>query len=422
MQDVNNSKKTEDSPAPPDNTVVARDNFDVRVRRGKKKINGKLILTALGIFSALIAAVVIIIWIAVSNMNSNKQSDDSNVKADAALEPGRGKDDSMINHLKQKEKEDERSEDNKSPAATDNLPPAQIAPVSVNNSSESNPGSVVDIQPVQETGIFPVVARFKSDGLSAASAGGNQDIYSEQSDRELDEIRSFADMSVSEMNGGNYNQSEQGSDSGRPLLPDNGSVKTPVRAHLMPSRKYLVTHNTYARCALYTEIITDQPGLVECRLTEPLYSADGSVVIAYAGDKLTGEQKIEVRAGQSRVYTTWTELETASGVRAELNSLGAGRMGASGTEAWIDNHYQQRFGGAVMLSFVQDALQSAANTTQKSGNGYTVNNSEQNVQNMAEKALDNSINIPPTAYVLPGTVITVIVARDIDFSPVFSVR
>ena len=68
-----------------------------------------------------------------------------------------------------------------------------------------------------------------------------------------------------------------------------------------------------------------------------------------------------------------------------------------------------------MLSVLQDVLQAAANTTQKGGSssGYTVNNSEQNVENMASKALETTINIPPTGHVSPGTVLTVIVARDI---------
>ena len=34
---------------------------------------------------------------------------------------------------------------------------------------------------------------------------------------------------------------------------------------------------------------------------------------------------------------------------------------------------------------------------------------------MASKILDSTINIPDTGYVLPSTVITVILARDIDF-------
>ncbi|MFH7346883.1 TrbI/VirB10 family protein, partial [Pseudomonas syringae pv. tagetis] len=76
-------------------------------------------------------------------------------------------------------------------------------------------------------------------------------------------------------------------------------------------------------------------------------------------------------------------------------------------------HHMQRLGGAVMVSFNQDALQAASNTPQKSSGsgGYTVNNREQNVESMANNALDSTINIPDNAHLLPGTEITVIVAR-----------
>ena len=97
-------------------------------------------------------------------------------------------------------------------------------------------------------------------------------------------------------------------------------------------------------------------------------------------------------------------------------------MGSSGTDAYIDNHYGQRFGGAVMLSFIQDAIATAANAAQKNKSTYSFDNSEDNAESMAEKALENSINIPPTGYVLPGTVINVIVAQDIDFSSVYTVK
>jgi type IV secretion system protein VirB10 len=218
----------------------------------------------------------------------------------------------------------------------------------------------------------------------------------------------------------------EGSSKTRGSLSNLGGTSfAPAKAYLAPAGKYLVKHSTYTRCALYTEIVTGHPGLIECRLTDPLYSSDGSTVIADAGDRLTGEQTVEMGQGQVSVFTTWNELETQSGVRARLDSLGAGPMGASGTDAWIDHHYMQRFGGAVMLSIIKDTLQAASNATQKNGSGsggYTVNNSEENVESMASKTLDSTINIPDTGYVLPGTVITVIVARDIDFSSVFENR
>lgn len=407
---------------PVEKETLARGDFDARPKRKKNKINGKTLWIAAGLIVGLISAIVIIIMVAVSQMSGNNQIDESKVKADAALQRVQGKDDALIDLQRKKEKEAAEIENIPPEAPPEQTAEAATPPQNAPSGNDNqNPPS--DAPPVQDSGIFPNVGRFQSSGLSAGSAGGNGTATNGQdNDPEIEQIRAFANASPPAVNIGS-DGSDVVPDTNRGSLSNlSGTGFAPAKAHIMPSRKYLVTHNTYARCALYTEVITDQPGLVECRLTEPLYSSDGSVVIAYAGDKLTGEQKVEVRAGQTRVFTSWTELETASGVRAQLNSLGAGPMGASGTNAWIDNHYMQRFGGAVMLSFIQDALQSAANSTQRSGSGYTVNNSEQNVESMANKALENSINIPPTAYILPGTVITVIVARDIDFSSVFGVR
>ncbi|MDI5303944.1 hypothetical protein MJN76_33140, partial [Salmonella enterica subsp. enterica serovar Anatum] len=45
--------------------------------------------------------------------------------------------------------------------------------------------------------------------------------------------------------------------------------------------------------------------------------------------------------------------EHRDGIRASLSGLGTDPMGSSGTEAYIDNHYGKKFGGAVMLSFIQ---------------------------------------------------------------------
>ena len=41
---------------------------------------------------------------------------------------------------------------------------------------------------------------------------------------------------------------------------------------------------------------------------------------------------------------------------------------------------------------------------------------------MANEALKNSINIPPTAYINQGEMMNVLVARDVDFRNVFQNR
>ncbi|WP_143354509.1 TrbI/VirB10 family protein, partial [Erwinia amylovora] len=157
-------------------------------------------------------------------------------------------------------------------------------------------------------------------------------------------------------------------------------------------------------------------------------SADGSVILARAGAELHGEQKVEMKAGRSSVFTSWTELETSLAgsnqtVLTLLNGLGTDAMGRSGTDAEIDNHWGQKIGGALMLSTFQDAI---TNYSKRLGGGDNGSNNYSNTENttedMASKVLDANINIASTGYVEPGTVINVIVAQDIDFSRVYTTR
>ncbi|MHB9426106.1 TrbI/VirB10 family protein [Pseudomonas amygdali] len=422
---------TEHAPASEPASTQARGAFDVRTKRTGDTQNRKtlyLSLAALGLVGLL--AIAALCYATISQMKTTgSEVDETHVKKDATLDVNLGSDDSMKKAREAKLAADKAEEDRRARAERDRLAKEEKDKRDANRgSTDQGHAASVPPPPGQNT---PVVETPRQRKLGAAMFVTSEDALGTgaadtQPQQPTNDQPSLPPSLLADVQGGS--SSGLGGESStrkRSSLSDlGGTTFAPAKAYLAPNRKYLVSHNTYTRCALYTEIISTHPGLVDCRLTDPLYSADGSTVIAAAGDKLTGEQTVEVGPGETSVFTTWTEIETQSGVRAKLDSLGAGPMGASGTEAWINRHYMQRFGGAVMLSFIQDALQAASNTTQKSSGsgGYTVNNSEQNVESMANKALDSTINIPDTAHLLPGTVITVIVARDIDFSSVFENR
>ncbi|PPS31135.1 conjugal transfer protein [Pseudomonas amygdali pv. morsprunorum] len=421
----------EHAPASEPASTQARGAFDVRAKRTGDTQNRKtlyLSLAALGLVGLL--AGVGLWYFTISQMKTTgSEVDETNVKKDATLDVNLGSDDSMKKAREAKLAADKAEEDRRARAERDRLAKEEKDKRDANRgSTDQGRAASVPPPPGQNT---PVVETPRQRKLGAAMFVTSEDAMGtgaadtqpqEPSTNQPSGMPSLLDGIPGGSSGDLGGESSTRKRSSLSNL--GGTTFAPAKAYLAPNRKYLVSHNTYTRCALYTEIISTHPGLVDCRLTDPLYSADGSTVIAAAGDKLTGEQTVEVGPGETSVFTTWTEIETQSGVRAKIDSLGAGPMGASGTEAWINRHYMQRFGGAVMLSFIQDALQAASNTTQKSSGsgGYTVNNSEQNVESMANKALDSTINIPDTAHLLPGTVITVIVARDIDFSSVFENR
>ncbi|MBM0211707.1 hypothetical protein ALQ72_200032 [Pseudomonas syringae pv. maculicola] len=422
----------EHAPASEPASTQARGAFDVRTKRTGDTQNRKtlyLSLAALGLVGLL--AGVGLWYFTISQMKTTgSEVDETHVKKDATLDVNLGSDDSMKKAREAKLAADKAEEDRRARAERDRLAKEEKDKRDANRGSNDQ-GHAASVPPPPGQNTPPVEQTPRQRKLGAAMFVTSEDAMGTgaadtQPQQPTNDQPSLPPSLLADVQGGS--SSGLGGESPsrkRSSLSDlGGTTFAPAKAYLAPNRKYLVSHNTYTRCALYNEIISTHPGLVDCRLTDPLYSADGSTVIAAAGDKLTGEQTVEVGPGETSVFTTWTEIETQSGVLAKIDSLGAGPMGASGTEAWINRHYMQRFGGAVMLSFIQDALQAASNTTQKSSGsgGYTVNNSEQNVESMANKALDSTINIPDTAHLLPGTVITVIVARDIDFSSVFENR
>ena len=97
-----------------------------------------------------------------------------------------------------------------------------------------------------------------------------------------------------------------------------------------------------------------------------------------------------------------------------------------GIGAKVNNHFLKRFGSSIMLSIIQDGLAAASkrwegNSDTSGSNNTTVSNSTNTVESMAEKALNNTINMPPTAIVNQGAILNILVARDVDFSSVYRV-
>lgn len=186
------------------------------------------------------------------------------------------------------------------------------------------------------------------------------------------------------------------------------------------SLDFLLIHGMNIPCSLYTQIISDYSGFVTCRVIKDIYSANGSILLVEAGSVVSGTQKVELEHGKARTFTTWTDIETRNGVRIIIDSLGTGPLGAAGHEVWVDNHFRERFGGAILLSFVDDSL--GAISRSAGNNDVQFDNSTDNASDMASKALESSINIAPTGYSYLGQRINILIARDIDMSSVYKVE
>ncbi|HEZ2546981.1 TPA: type IV secretion system protein VirB10 [Neisseria meningitidis] len=201
----------------------------------------------------------------------------------------------------------------------------------------------------------------------------------------------------------------------------NPSATPSVKAQRRADSTYLLAKGTNIPCTLDTQIITTHAGITRCLVTKDVYSANGKVLLLERGTKIIGEQNSAMLHGQARVFVLWNEAETPKGVKVSLASGGAGQLGASGHGARVKYHFWQRFGGAVLISLIGDLGDYYSNRSQSNGQNISFENSSESAQEMATEALKNSINIPPTGFINHGTLINVMVARDVDFGGVYEV-
>lgn len=215
----------------------------------------------------------------------------------------------------------------------------------------------------------------------------------------------------------------------------------------------LVAQGTMIRGVLETAVQSDLPGMVRAVVTENVWSFDGRRVLIPAGSRLVGEYKSGIAQGQTRVFVVWTRMLRSDGVSVQLGSNGTDDLGRAGNAGFVDNHYVERFGSAIMLSLVggvsqflsaygqnyntngnstiittTDPVTGIVTQTQTGVNQNQLSlqarqiaaqNVSQTLTNIAQEALRNSINIPPTIYLHQGTRIIVFVRRDLDFSALY---
>lgn len=190
----------------------------------------------------------------------------------------------------------------------------------------------------------------------------------------------------------------------------------------LPDLDWLLARGQSIPCVLQTGIDTTLPGLVTCKVMSDVRSANGKNVLIERGSMGIGEQQSSLRQGQARTFALWDRIAMPTGVFVELDSPATDQMGMSGIPGFVNNHFWERFGGAIMVSLIKDYTEALVQRQVRSTNGGTTYvNSTQSGADIVTETLKNSINIPPTLVVNPGTVVYMTVARDLSFEKVYEV-
>lgn len=208
------------------------------------------------------------------------------------------------------------------------------------------------------------------------------------------------------------------------------SSATPVAfAQRMTDQNLILPKGRQADCILTGRIIDEVPGFTSCVLAQNLYSDNGRVLLLERGSELTGEYGVTNQLGLERLFVTWTRVKTPEGIEVDLTSPGADRLGTSGLPGHLDNRWGARIGAAFLLSFVKDITVAIINNQAKESSSTTVSVQTAPGQNtlnasseLAQEVIKQTIKVRPRLTINEGERISIYVARDLDFSPVYALK
>lgn len=196
-----------------------------------------------------------------------------------------------------------------------------------------------------------------------------------------------------------------------------------VQAKMLPTMRYLLPKGDAIDCTNLTAVDSTYDGLVTCIGATDVYSADGSLVLLEAGTKYVGEKRGDIKRGQGRVFVLWNEARTPTGVIVDLASPGTDELGRAGLPGFVDTHFWDRFGAAILISVIDGTVQAIANAqTSSNGDGTTVQFNPNGSGSIMTEILKNTVDVPPTVVKNQGERIQIMVARDVDFRSVYELR
>lgn len=167
------------------------------------------------------------------------------------------------------------------------------------------------------------------------------------------------------------------------------------------------------QAALQTAINSDLPGNVVAVVAEPVYAFSGDAILIPRGSRLFGQYRSGMEVNQKRILVLWTRILTPDGASMQIASGGGDQLGRSGLTGLVDTKFDERFGGAALISIIGAAPAVAANSTEDEVTREVLEEVGNDLEDATSSVIADQVSISPTIYVDQGAMVTVLVDRDV---------
>lgn len=211
-------------------------------------------------------------------------------------------------------------------------------------------------------------------------------------------------------------EEEQRKISGNEQFARARAVRAPVeKAKVIANPANTIMQGTMIQAALETMIDTDLPGAIRAVVTENVHSYDGSQVLIPRGSRVIGAYNDQVDLGQRRAMIVWHRIIMPDSQTVDIGAYGGDAIGRAGVGGKVRTHAFQRFGSAALVSLISlgPAL-ALSDDNGDSGSNQVAGTVSQNLSGGVGSTLSGYLNRQPTIAVAQGTVVSIMVDRDLE--------
>ena len=193
---------------------------------------------------------------------------------------------------------------------------------------------------------------------------------------------------------------------------------------------------------LETAINTDIPGMLRAIVSRDIYAEQGTDIMIPKGSRLIGTYTSQVKGGQTRVGVIWNRLIRPDGLDIEIKSQGVDQLGRPGVAGNVYDHFWRKIGNAFLVSYVvpvaaaeaakkasniKNSSSSSSSTTGNDGSititttgdpvSQAITDSTKQFSDITKSMIQDSFSTNPTITVNQGTIINILVQKDLVFPP-----